>query len=428
MTKIISLTSENVKRLTAVNITPEGNVVIIGGDNAQGKSSVLDSIAMALGGADEIPVMPVREGAEKAKIIAKLDNGIVIKRTFTAAGGTALVVETEDGAKYSSPQAMLDKLTGKLTFDPLAFTLLEPKQQAEALRKLVGIDFAEQDKARKKLYEERTLQNRQNQQQEALIAAMPFHMDAPAEEVNTAALMAELDAARAHNAQKTAIEAQITRASTSLNNEREKSAAIRREILSLEGRLRSLRETLPAQEENEKKAGAAHDAAIAADFDFKPIDETPIREALATAAVVNKKVQEAKAHKNAVASLDSLRKLSDDLTAKIEAIDKHKEGVLSGAKFPVAGLSFNESGVTFNGIPFSQASAAQRLRVSVAMAAALNPRMRVMLVRDGSLLDAKSMSLLAELAAEHNLQIWIERVGDQDKCAIVIEDGAVKAS
>lgn len=425
MTKIIQLTAENVKRLTAVTITPQGNVVVIAGDNAAGKTSVLDSIAMAFGGGDEIPVMPVRKGQKNAKIIAELDNGLIIKRTFTAAGGTALVVENKDGARYPSPQAMLDALTGKLMFDPLAFTRLDATKQAAALRKLVGIDFSAQDGSRKALYDERTLVNRTVAQVSARVEQMPFHKDAPAFEVSTADVMAELEAAQKHNATKHDLTAKISAKASSLKDQRQKTAMIRREILDLEERLRQTREMLAPQEAMEKAVAAEHDAAIAADFDFKPTDEVPIRDKLAGAAVTNKQVHENTLREDAITALKGHQAKAEDLTLKIEAIDKNKESVLSSAKFPIAGLSFDENGVTYQGIPFAQASGAQQLRISVAMSAALNPKLRVMIVRDGSLLDAKSMTLLAELAAEHNLQVFVERVGKDDACSIIIENGEV---
>src|SRR6185436_2642524 len=132
MSKIIKLTSENVKRLTAVEITPKGNVVVIGGRNGAGKSSVLDSIEYALGG-DPSAKMPVRRGEKNAKVVVDLGD-IVVKRSFTSAGGTHLIVTNADGEKQTSPQAILDKLVGRLTFDPLEFSRQKPAQQAETLR------------------------------------------------------------------------------------------------------------------------------------------------------------------------------------------------------------------------------------------------------------------------------------------------------
>ena len=117
--KIIKLVTQNVKRIKAVEITPEGSLVVIGGNNAQGKTSVLDSIMYALGGASTLPPKPLRQGAKKGKVVLDLGE-IKVTRTITSKTNQ-LVVESADGEKYTSPQAILDKLTGKLTFDPLTF-------------------------------------------------------------------------------------------------------------------------------------------------------------------------------------------------------------------------------------------------------------------------------------------------------------------
>jgi hypothetical protein len=92
----------------------------------------------------------------------------------------------------------------------------------------------------------------------------------------------------------------------------------------------------------------------------------------------------------------------------------------------VPGLALGESGPTFNGVPLSQASGAERLRVSVAIGLALNPRLRVLLVRDASLLDENSLRLVAEMAQDAGAQVWLERVGDGDPGAVIIADGQVQ--
>ena len=99
----------------------------------------------------------------------------------------------------------------------------------------------------------------------------------------------------------------------------------------------------------------------------------------------------------------------------------------SAAEMPVAGLGFDESGVTFGGVPFGQASSAEQIRVSLAMAMALNPTLRVIRIMDGSLLDADSMAAIRAAAEEHDVQVWIEVVGDGDgdPATIVIDDGEI---
>jgi hypothetical protein len=99
---------------------------------------------------------------------------------------------------------------------------------------------------------------------------------------------------------------------------------------------------------------------------------------------------------------------------------------MKDAKFPIEGLSFGEDGVLYNGVPFKQCSAAERLKVSMAMAMALNPKLRVIRILDGSLLDSTNMNLIQEMVKEKDYQVWIEVVDESGKVGITIEGGEVK--
>lgn len=433
MSKIIQLQTENVKRLKAVTIKPDGTLVIIGGKNAQGKTSVLDSIAMALGGKDQIPSMPIRKGETKASTVVDLGD-IVVKRTFTAAGGGTLVIEDKDKKRYPSPQALLDSLAGRMTFDPLSFLTLKPAQQLEELRKLVGLDFTADDKERERIYNERTLVNREVERAKHAVASAQSYPDVTAS-VDVSALNEELKAANEHNGKLSSlriVEVQAQNEVTSVNRAVESN---QKEIDELKARIAELQRKLTAATElnarllqQAEQSSANADTARQAVTDFPKRDVESIQRKLADAHETNRKHGANQAKKTLADNLQAKQKESEDLTAQINAIDERKEKKLSAAKFPVAGLAFGSGEVLFAGIPLSQASDAERMRVSVAMAAAMNPKVRVALVRNGSLLDADNLALLENLAAEHDLQVWIERVGTADPSAVIIEDGQVKES
>lgn len=430
MSRIVQFNAENVKRLHAVEITPNGHLVVIGGKNAQGKSSVLDAIAMALGGADEIPSMPVRRGEKKASVVIDLGD-IIVRRTFTAQeGGTAtssLVVENKDKMRASAPQAILEKLTGKVTFDPLAFVSMDADKQAATLKRLVGLDLSALDASRKKIYDERTVLNADIKRVAFLVDGMQRFPDAPAEPVSTADLMKELDAARAHNAKLPALDTAQTAARAALADQETRTASLRQEIADVETRLARLRAMLLDQESNAIPAlKTALAAAEKTAFDFQSIDEAPLRTKLAESAVTNAHVDANVRRADAVRALTEKKAKAEALTSQLVEIDRQKDERLSATKFPVAGLSFTADGsVAFNGVPFDQASAAERMRASVAIAAAMNPKLRVMLVRDASLLDEEGLAQLAKLAEEFDLQVWAERVGKGAECSVIIEDGTV---
>lgn len=421
MSKIIRITAENVKRLRVVQITPQGHLITIGGNNGAGKTSLLDSIGMALSG-QEIPEEPVRHGEKGAKILIETED-IVVKRTFTAAGGTSLIVENKEGMRYSSPQTVLDKLTGKLTFDPLSFLRLKPKDQAEALKRLVGLDLTELDAQRQKLYDERTIRNKDLDRVTLLLDMLV--VPEKAEAVDTADLMKDLETATTHNAQRAELVTTHAEATEILDDALAGETSLNAEIVKAEKKLKDLRANLADQSAGVDSARKRLDAATLALTEFMTIDDEPIRVKLAGAAETNQKVHDGVIYAEAQAAVELKKKAVDEFTSQIEAIDAEKAKKLTAVKFPIDGLSFSETGVRYSGVPLEQASGADLLRISVAIAAAMNPKLRVMLVRDGSLLDPESLALLGQLAKEHDIQVWIEMVGKGEHVQVVIEDGSV---
>jgi hypothetical protein len=158
----------------------------------------------------------------------------------------------------------------------------------------------------------------------------------------------------------------------------------------------------------------------------KPVDVTAIEAEVGTAEATNKKIADNKRAAELNAKVAAKRSEVEASTKKIDDFDAEKRKLLETAKFPVEGLAFDANGVTFKGLPFEQASSAEQLRVSVAMGFALNPKLRVLLVRDGSLLDPASLKMVADMAAEKDGQVWLERVSEGQECSVIIEDGAVK--
>ena len=408
--KIVKFAGENFKRLRAVEITPDGNIVPISGRNAQGKTSVLDAIWCTVGGrtaAKDTP-RPVRDGEESATV--QLDLGdIIVTRTWDAGGKTALKVTSPDGARFSSPQKVLDDLVGKLAFDPLAFAALPEKNQRRELLDLVELpfDIDQLDAEREAIFNQRTDVNREVKRLRAVVDDMPNPADVPDEPVDVASLMAELKAAQ---------EAEVARqfAADEATRIDQRIAEIRQQIVELNQQLDGLLD---------------RKAELAADDNLDPFAAIPdiaaIEARIASADEVNESVRQADARQRAVADLDAQTAHADELTAKLAAIDKAKADGLAAANMPIEGLSVDDDGVTYQGVPFSQASAAERLRVSMAIAMAANPGLRVIRITDGSLLDSENLALIETMAAEGDYQVWIEVVDETGEVGVMIEDGAV---
>ena len=429
--KILKLSAENIKRLSVVEITPDGRPLqIVGGQNGAGKSSVLDAIEMALGGAGSVPSHPVRTGQLRGKVVVDLGD-FIVTRTFTAAGGTALVVSSTDGkTKFTSPQALLDKLIGTLSFDPLAFERMDAKKQAETLRNLVGLTTDDLDAEHARVFADRTVMNRTVKQLEGQLAAMHRYQEAPEAEVSVAALTEELEAADASNRA-------LDRARTTYDTAAREYKAAAETVTASVTAIEDLRAQLLVREarlvtEHATAAGkkTAMNTAYQAGLSVKAalIDPEPIRQRLKGAEMVNLQVRANLAKKEAESSLTEERKAAQTLTDILAAIETQKRDRLASVTMPVPGLAFSESGLVFDGVPFEQASQAQRLQVSVAVGLALNPQLKVLLVREGSALDRKSLALLGELAAAADAQIWVEQVKEVpgEGVSVFIEDGTVK--
>ena len=416
---ITRLQAENFKKLRAIEIIPgKDPVVPIRGRNAQGKSSVLDAIQAALGGKAVMPSKPVRTGEDGGAVRLELDDGaLVIRRTFDADGGGNIVVESAEGARYPSPQKMLDSLYASVAFDPLAFTREKPEDQYRILRRLVKLDVDPDALERQNQadYETRRDVNRDARQADAVLASMPSYT-IDDEFIDEAPLNEKIAAAADHNGQIEARRVRREQAQQNLDRYDSDIAELEQRISELQqqlGTVRAHRTELAEVIKNAEPLPA-------------PIDVSAVQAELATARERNLMVEAMRRRATQQGILDGLYSRADELTAAMEARSKQIAEAFGRAQMPVPGLSFANGAVLFNGEPFAQASSAEQLRVSTAIGMAGNPKLRVMLVRDGSLLDEEGERLLAEMAAEQEFQLWVEAVDSSGKVGIVMEDGAVK--
>lgn len=415
--RIVQLQAENVKRLKAVDITPVDDLVVIAGRNGQGKTSVLDAIWWTLAGKrsfDDSPD-PVRHGQKQAS--ARIDLGdLVVTRTWSTSGTTKLTVQGRDGSTYSSPQSMLDELIGSLSFDPLAFANMDGKRQRETLLGLVVLpfDLDELDRRRATIFEERTDTNRDLKRLSGALGLLSRPEVVPEGVVSSAEVVAEMQAATVLLRNNDEVRARLT-------------AVVQRQDLvagEIEDLERNLKAAYVRQAEIEVAARElfAEVAGLPADPDM---DVLAAR--LADVERSNDAVRLAAEWKERASEVEDCQAQSDHLSALLAEIDEEKAAALAAAKMPAAGLALSDDGVLFRGVPLAQASGAERLRVSLAVAIAANPSLRVIRIADGSLLDDESLELVAEMAAFGDFQVWIEKVDSSGQVGIVIEDGLVVA-
>lgn len=407
--KVIELKSENFKKIKAVNITPKDDVVMISGANGQGKTSLIDSIFAALSGR-KIPKKPIRKGENKAEIELNLGTYIV-KRVITEKSNY-LTVTNSEGASFKSPQSMLDNMLGELSFDPLDFAKMDQDKQKKILLKLVGLseklDILE--KRKNEYYSERSITNKELKNLKGQLEEIE-KIDNPPTEVSIVELTTKLKEANKILSANNELRYHLTEASNNVKIKQEK-------VLELKNLLSTAERNLEAAKKDE----------IRIQNEIKQIKDPNVailEIQLSKAEENNNLARQANLYNTKEKEILSKQEEADNLSRQIEEIDKQKSIALNNTKFPIDGLSFSDVGVTYKEIPFEQISSAERLKVSLAIAMALNPTIRIIRVSDGSLLDKNNLKIINELAKENDYQIWIEKVDESGKIGFYIEEGSL---
>lgn len=416
MTTIASLQVENYRRLSAVEIRPDGSVVEIAGRNGAGKTSVLNAVATALGGKDLAPREPIKKGKDRASITVKLTNGATVTRRFWRGkdGGVMSDLKVEiDKAERRQPQAYLSDMVGDLAFNPLEFaTRLKPAEQFDVIAGMIrGLDLAEHARLQKADFDERTVQNRIARDAKAAAEAIKLPPGKLPPLVDIDQAMIRLSKAHQHNsevehrrARREATEGEVSR----LDDEIEK---LEGQLARLQRQRSDLRQRIDGAE------------ALPAYIDTSPI-EAEIMVARGNQGLHTLAKQQAEHQTRFEDAHDS----SIALTRLMEQREVEKNAAIAAAKLPVPDLGLGDGIVTLGGLPLDQASGAEQLRVSVAIGMARNPKLRVMLVDEGSSLDEASLAALAAAADDRDYQIWVVRVAEgEGGSGFLIEDGRIGA-
>ncbi|MEA3225055.1 MAG: AAA family ATPase [Planctomycetota bacterium] len=407
MTKLISLEAENFKRLKAVRIEPnEKGITIISGANAAGKSSVLDAIQAAIGGQKVAPKQPIRTGEKKSTIIAELDD-LIITRTFVPSGGNITVTKKDGSAPTGgTPQQILDKLFGALTFDPLAFARMKPKSQGEEVKRVAGLDLSDLEVKRDAAYQRRKDAKVLLKDRDAKVNS--FSVVVETKRVDTDAISEQLRGIRDREDTASRL------ASRKVN--------LREEHDSIKGRIATLNEQL-------EKIVAEGKEVSRQLVDIEAVVDSPSKEELVASldgmAEINAAAQAYEDYQVAVQGREEQAAVVKGFDDKLSEAREEISARIAQVEIPVTGMTITGDGLLLNDVPFSQASQAETIKASVEMGIGTNPELRLMLIRDGSLFDDDNLALLAKIAEDNDIQVLIERVGTGSEVGVVIEDGEV---
>jgi DNA repair ATPase RecN len=435
--RIAAVKVDNYRRLYQVEIHPEADraIMLIGGANGNGKSSLLGALSAAFGGKKMISPDPVRHGAPEAGIWVKLDDGTEIRRVIAQDGETTLEVRDRQGP-IRSPQALLDRLIGTRFLDPLAFLRLPPKEQRAALMRVIpgASKIEEIDAQRERVFTQRREVGRDLDKAQGELARLPPTQPVP-EPIDVAALNEEARQLAAQqragkDLQSRLMECQnaTQHAAHVLAGDQAEIARLQALLVEAEKRVQQQLREVAACTEREQAAARDVEIAAAAWREIAP-RRLQVDADLRRAGEHNRGVYAAEAEANrrreVETTVNGLRGQVDQLTTAIAAFDRDKAEILAGAMLPVDGLAISGQGLELGGVPFDQASDADRWRVALAIAAAASPDLDDIWIRDGALLDEQSLAIVERHCAATGRRAWVERVGTRDPGVIEIRDGRV---
>ena len=415
--RLVEVRATNVKALKAVAIKTDGKSLFkISGRNGQGKSSVLDAVVMAIAGPAAFPEKPIRAGENEASIFLdftdlKLTRTIVatddLKRGYTS----TVKLEFRDSKRVKEKQTVLDALRGSpIADDPLKFATMDSKQRYNLVRGLIpNFDFDAKDAERQALFEDRTQVGRDRDKAKGAWQAIIVPPDAPLELVDvTQAAAALMDANRTNR---------------EIQEEHARRGRYADELEGMQDR-----EAILVKQLQELRAGIAEHEKTIREYEPvpEPIDVEAIEKTIRNAETINAGARRRQESMQRYSEYETLQEKWADLTTSIEAIDQEKRQAIEEADLPIAELTLADGDLLLDGLPFDQASTARKIRVSTALLMALKPELRVLLVREGSLLDDEARAALEADAKEYDFVVLMECVGeDVAGGGVVIENGEV---
>ncbi len=402
--KITKLALENVKRVKAVTIEPSLNgLTVIGGRNGQGKTSVLDAIAWALGGNKYAPSNAGRDGSMLAPALrVELDNGIIVERN-----GEKSTLKVTDPQGKKAGQALLDAFVEKLALDLPKFLSVNSKEKAKVLLQIIGVkeELAKLECEEQATYNKRHEVGRIADAKAKYASQMAVYEDVPDAPISAMELIKQQQAILLQNAknQKTRQSfSDLTQHKTRLVNQIQ---LLQTELATLENDLviaQKSAETLQDESTEALEKSILH------------IDE------------LNSKIRMNLDRDKALQDADCFKQEYNALSDKLDQIRIHKTNLLQSAQMPLPDLSVSDGELIYKGKNWDCMSGSEQLMVAVAIVQKLNPHCQFVLIDQIEQMDIDTLQAFGQWLTTQGLQAICTRVSTGNECEIIIEDGEIK--
>lgn len=413
MVKINSFEIENVKRIKMLQYEPTVNgLTLIGGRNNQGKTSVLDAIAWALGGDRFKPSAAQRDGALVPPYLRiELSNGIVVERR-----GKNSDLKVTDPTGRLAGQNLLNQFVEQFALNVPKFMEATAKEKAQILLKIIGVGdkLFELENAEQRLYNERRTIGQIADQKAKFAKEMPIYQGVPQLPVSASDLISAQQDILARNGENQRL--------------RMKADRIKQEYTALAEKVNRLRTELA---EAEKQLGEKSDelkTAMKSTEQLTDESTVEIEQSIAEIDEINRKVRANLDREKAEEDADYYKNQYDDLTEKITAVRDEKIDLLKNADMPLAELSVENAELIYKGRKWDSMSGSDQLKVATAIVRKLNPECGFVLLDKLEQMDIETLADFGMWLEKEQLQAIATRVSTGSECSIIIEDGKIKPS
>lgn len=408
--KINKLEIENVKRVKAVTIEPTSNgLTILGGNNNQGKTSVLDAIAWALGGNKYKPSKPARDGSmNPPSLRLELSNGLIVERK-----GKNSDLKVTDPSGQKAGQQLLDSFVEELALNLPKFIESSAKDKANTLLQIIGVGekLWELDRKEERLYNERRTIGQIADQKKKYAAEQPQYPEAPNELVSIADLIHEQQEILARNGENA--------------KKRQNRENIVNSLHLSEARLKQLKEQLAQEEATHESLMSDYIAANKSIEDLVDESTDEIESSIANIEEINRKVRANLDKEKAEEDAKQYKSQYENLSKEIQDVRDERTSLLDSADLPLPGLSVEDGELVFEGQKWDNMSGSQQLRVATAIVRKLKPECGFVLLDKLEQMDIPTLNEFGKWLESEGLQAIATRVSSGEECQIIIEDGYV---
>ena len=409
--KINKLEIENVKRVKAVKLEPTQNgLTIIGGNNRQGKTSVLDSIAWALGGDRYRPSEAQRhESVIPPALPIVMNNGLVVERK-----GKNSDLKVTDPTGKKGGQQLLNEFVEQLAIDLPKFLESSSQEKAKTLLRIIGVGdkLAELEKKEKELYNQRLTIGQIADQKKKYAKEQPYYPDAPKDIVSPTELIRQQQDILAKNGEN--------------QRKRDKADRYRQSVALISREVESLQDQLAKKKQELEEAQLSLNTATMEAQDLKDQSTAELEQSISNIEEINRKVRANLDKDKAEEDALTYKNQYDSLTAQISQVRQDKTALLESAELPLPGLSVADGELVYNGQKWDNMSGSDRLKVATAIVRKLNPKCGFVLLDKLEQMDLQTLREFGAWLEQEGLQAIATRVSTGEECSIIISDGYVE--